>query len=149
MPERKPTAVLADDEAQYTLAYGMFLEDLGYEVLKAKNKKELLAIAGRASVLVVDACLPTLEMEGIEAVAELLNENRTRGPRIAEDVPIIFLSGYRKDQPIVRDKLRGYPVLNKRGYRWVWKDDEFEVLGDAINKERRRLKGANATTKLD
>ena len=141
MPEDKPIAVLADDEEQYLLSYGVFLEDLGYEVLKAKTKQELLAVAARASVLVVDACLPTLEMEGIEAVAELLNENRTGGPRIAADVPIIFISGYREDTPIVREKLRSYHMLNRRGYRWVWKDDEIEILSDAINSEKTPIKG--------
>ena len=142
MPEGTPIAVLADDEEQYLLSYGVFLEDLGYKVMKAKTKQELLDFAAGASVLVVDACLPSLEqMEGIEAVADLLNENRTGSPRIAADVPIIFISGYREDTPIVREKLRGYHTLSRRGYRWVWKDNEIEVLSDAINSEKRRLEG--------
>ena len=140
MPKGRPIVVLADDEEQYTLTYGMFLEDLGYEVSKTNTKEELLVKAIGASVLIVDACLPTVEqMEGIEAVAELLNEEQTGGSRIAPNVPIIFISGYREDTPIVRDKLRGFPILKRRGYRWVWKDDEFEILSDAIDWERRRL----------
>lgn len=140
MPECKPIAVLADDEAQYVLSYGMFLEDLGYDVLKAASKQELLSMAADASVLVVDACLPSLErMEGIEAVAELLDETQTGRARIAANVPIIFISGYREDTPIVREKLHSYPVFATRSYRWVWKDDEFEILSDAIESERRRL----------
>jgi CheY-like chemotaxis protein len=141
MVEGKPIAVLADDEEQYLLSFGMFLEDLGYEILKVGTKHELLAYAAHASVLVVDACLPSIEMEGVEAVAELLDDRRTGGPRIASDVPIIFISGYQADTPNVRDKLSRYHMLSKRGYRWVWKDDEFEVLSDAIDSERRRLTG--------
>jgi CheY-like chemotaxis protein len=140
MAETKPVVVLADDEAQYTLSYGLFLEDLGFEVRRATTRRELLGFALSATVLVVDACLPSVErMEGIEAIAELLDESQTGGSRIAADVPIIFLSGYREDTPLVREKLRSYPILAKRGYRWVWKDDEFEVLSDAIYSERRRL----------
>ena len=151
MPKGTPIAVLADDEEQYTLAYGMFLEDLGYEVIKASNKQKLLDAAASARVLVVDACLPTIEMEGIEAVAELLDNKKTGRSHIASDVPIIFISGYKEDTPIVREKLRGYLVLNERGYRWVWKDDEFEILSDAIASESRRLKkvGTDAATHLD
>lgn len=149
MPERRPIAVLADDEAQYTLSYGMFLEDLGYEVLKAVSKPELLEKAPRADLLVIDACLPTVErMEGIEAIAELLDETQEGGAKIAGHVPIVFISGYREDTPMVREKLHNNPVLDKHGYRWVWKDDEFEVLSDAIDLERRRL-NLNAPTQLD
>jgi CheY-like chemotaxis protein len=141
MLEPKPIAVLADDEAQYTLAYGMFLEDLGYEVVRAESKQELLSKAAGASVLIVDACLPSVDrMEGIEAVAELLDDH-PGGARLPGNVPIIFISGYREDTPLVRAKLHSYPVFAKRSYRWVWKDDEFEVLSDAIDAERKRLNG--------
>ena len=140
MLEGKPIAILADDDEQYLIGYGAFLEDLGYEVLKAKTRLELLAVAGRASVLIVDACLPEEgQMEGIEAVAELLNEEQTGGSRIAANVPIIFISGYQEDTRIVQEKLRRYPVLKRRGYRWMWKDHEFEMLSDAISEEKQRL----------
>lgn len=140
MSEQKAVAVLADDEAQYTLSYGMFLEDLGYEVVKAESKQELLSKAAGASVLIVDACLPSVErMEGIEAVAELLDETQPGGARLPDNVPIIFISGYREDTPLVRAKLHSYPVFKKRHYRWVWKDDEFEILSDAIASEKEHL----------
>ena len=87
-------------------------------------------------MLVVDACLPSTEsMEGIEAVAEMLRDQRVR-----TDVPVIFISGYREDTPMVREKLKGYPALEAR-YKWVWKDEEFELLSDAIGEELKRLKG--------
>ena len=140
MPESRPIAVLADDEEQYRLAYGMFLEDLGYEVVKAESKQELLSKAAGASVLIVDACLPFVErMEGIEAVAELLDDSQPGGARIPGNVPIIFISGYREDTPLVRAKLHSYPVFKRRSYRWIWKDEEFEILSDAIDSEKKRL----------
>jgi CheY-like chemotaxis protein len=142
MHEGKPIAVLADDEEVYIVPYSKYLEELGYEVLTARTKSELLESATGASVLVVDACLPKVEqMEGIEAVAGLLSENQKGGSRIAADVPIIFISGYREDTPIVRDKLGGYEVLRRRGYGWFWKEDEIQLLSDAIENERNRLRG--------
>jgi CheY-like chemotaxis protein len=137
MPDRKLTVLLADDDEVYVLCYKVCLEDAGFEVITAKTRFELLDYAPMTQALVVDACLPSLEMEGIEAVAELLDENQIGGPRIAADVPIIFNSGYGEDTPTVRDKLRGYPVLANR-YEWVCKDGEIEVLIDAINRLRRR-----------
>jgi CheY-like chemotaxis protein len=136
VPEQKLKlkALLADDEEQYTTAYGMFLEDLGFSVTTVMDKDALLGAAGNADVLIVDVCLPSDEkMEGIEAVASLVGEQRV-GPA----VPIIFISGYKDDTPKVRKRLQLYPDLKGR-YRWVWKDDEFEVLADAIEAELARL----------
>lgn len=135
MPEQKLRALLADDEEQYTTAYGMFLDDLGFSVTAVMDKAALLGAAPAADVLIVDVCLPSDErMEGIEAVASLVGEKR-----IGAAVPIIFISGYKEETPKVRRKLLDYPDLRGR-YRWVWKDDEFEVLADVIETELARLK---------
>jgi CheY-like chemotaxis protein len=126
-------AVLADDEEQYTTAYGMYLTDLGFEVKTVMDAATLRAAALDADILIVDACLPSDEqMEGIEAIAALVG-------RIDPKVPVVFISGYKEDTPKVRRKLQAYPQLSGR-YRWVWKDDEFEVLADAIHDETERLK---------
>lgn len=131
MSKRK--AVLADDEAQYTTPYGMYLEDLGFDVKVVLDGPALISAASEADVLIVDVCLPSDEkMEGIEAVASLVGS-------IKPTVPVIFISGYREDTPKVRRKLQEYPQLNGR-YRWVWKDDEFEVLADAVQEETERRK---------
>jgi CheY-like chemotaxis protein len=126
-------AVLADDEEQYTTCYGMYLDDLGFDVTTVMDAEALRAAALGADVLIVDACLPSDEqMEGIEAVAAIVD-------RLARRVPVIFISGYKEDTPKVRRKLQQYPELTGR-YRWVWKDDEFEILADAIQDEMKRLK---------
>jgi CheY-like chemotaxis protein len=129
--------VLADDEDSYLDAYGPYLEDIGFQVTTVKDKDGLLREGPTADVLVVDACLPSDEqMEGIEAVAELIGDGR-----VCQGVPVIFISGYRADTPKVRDKLRSLPMLKER-CRWVWKDDEFEILGDTIRDESKRLNAA-------
>lgn len=127
--------VLADDEDSYLDAYAPYLEDMGFEVTTVKDKESLLKEGPGADVLIVDACLPSDEqMEGIEAVAELIANGR-----VLRTVPVIFISGYREDTPKVRDRLRSFPILKER-FRWVWKDDEFEILGDTIREESKRLR---------
>ena len=129
----KLKALLADDDEQYTTAYGMYLTDLGFDVSIVADGPGLRTAAGTADVLIVDVCLPSDEqMEGIEAIASIVG-------RLNSNVPVIFISGYKEDTPKVRRKLQAYPQLVGR-YRWVWKDDEFEVLADAIHDEIERLK---------
>ena len=135
MPEQKRQAVVAEDEPHFLQPYKMYLEDLGFDVKAVMDKEGLMEAAPHAQLLVVDVCLPNAEkMEGLECVAELIKDSR-----IKSRVPIIFISGYREDSPMVKKKLSAHSVLKER-YRWVWKDDEVEVLGDAIDAEFNRLK---------
>jgi CheY-like chemotaxis protein len=129
VPDGKLRVLVADDEEQFIIAYATLLEDAGYEVITATSKKGLICVAPQAQVLVVDACLPSLEyMEGIEAVAELIGSSQL-GP----EVPVVFFSGFTVDDPMISEKLKSYPVLVNR-YEWVNKDDDFEAIPQAINR---------------
>jgi DNA-binding response OmpR family regulator len=115
----KIRVLIADDDDGYRFPLKNLLDDYEYEVLEARNKEELIRQAQGADVWVIDARLPTEEMEGIEAVREL--GERGTIPRH----PVLFISVMPEDNVKVKlDSLKGKGIP----YEWVEKPFELELL---------------------
>ncbi len=82
------TALVAEDEPDLRLLVSNILEDMGLEVLQAKDGDEALVVQdeyeGKVDVLLTDVVMPGLN--GVK-LAELMHEERP-------DTKVIFMSGY-------------------------------------------------------
>ena len=85
------TVLLADDEDAVRELLEAHLRHLGFEVIKARNGREALALyrqhRHQLVAVLMDQTMP--EMEGVEAAKEM--------QRIGGDVPIVMLSGYARE----------------------------------------------------
>jgi two-component system nitrogen regulation response regulator NtrX len=93
--------LLVDDEPDILLLYRQMLEGNGYEVVEARNGKEVMKkISDEAFDLVVmDLYMP--KMDGFETVREM----RKDGQR----VPVIVMTGHYTDD-VVEERIRGLGV---------------------------------------
>ncbi len=126
--------LLADDEEPYLLAVGDFLTDEGYDVELVKDATGVREKGASVDVLVVDVRLPSWQLEGIEAVGELLSQNLLR-----PTVPVIFISvELERAQATVAALQRCHVPIDR--FRWLTKPFELTRLVSAINSELARLK---------
>lgn len=93
MPERRPTILIIEDEAQIRSFLRISFEANGYSVLEARLAEDGLLLAGtrRPDLVVLDLGLP--DMDGSQVIERL---------REWSDVPILILSARHEE----RDKVR-------------------------------------------
>ena len=85
--DRRPLALVADDEAEVRGLVGEVLADAGFEIVLARDGFELVELATRhcPQLIVADVMMPG--MDGYTAVARL------RGQAATAVIPIIMLTG--------------------------------------------------------
>jgi DNA-binding response OmpR family regulator len=88
------TILICDDEKEIVEALELYLKNEGYDILKAFNGKEAIAILKKAEVqlIIMDVMMP--EMNGLHAALKI---------RETKNIPIIFLSAKTEDN----DKIMG------------------------------------------
>ena len=93
----KECVLVADDDREIVAAIAILLEKEGYEVLKAYDGLQALALAAenRVQLLIVDVMMP--KMDGLSAVMKL---------REKRNIPIIVLSAKSEDS----DKILGLSI---------------------------------------
>ncbi len=121
--------LIAEDERMFLVGYQDYLEDEGFQVIPVSEAQGLLESASTAQVLVVDARLPTEQLEGIEAVTLMLREGK-----LPDAVPVIFISVLPRDEPLCKHKLDELPIPDDR-YVWLQKPFELELLSNTIRGE--------------
>ena len=86
-PDRRPLAIVADDEVEMRRLISEVLAEAGFETLSARDGFELLDLAARhrPQLIVADVMMPS--MDGYTAVAHL------RGQPVTAGIPIIMLTG--------------------------------------------------------
>ena len=119
---RQAKVLVADDEVIFRSVLTGRLIDEGFRVLGISSQEELEAEAPDHDALVVDARLPSENLEGLEVVASLLDSGR-----IDPGTPIIFISVHAESDDLIRNKLRQLQVLSGR-YRWLHKPFETDLL---------------------
>lgn len=85
MEKEHQRVLCIDDEEMIRLSIGDYLEDSGYEVLKAENGQEGLEVfrSGQPDIVLVDLRMP--EIDGLEVLATIRRE--------APEIPVIVISG--------------------------------------------------------
>ncbi len=99
-----PRILIADDDRVILATLGEGLEDAGYDVLKAANGSQAVALCKQENpdLAILDIRMP--EMDGIEAARHL---------RAETDVPFLFLSAYGDTETVrqaVQEGALGYLV---------------------------------------
>jgi DNA-binding response OmpR family regulator len=110
--------LVADDDDGFRYPIVNLLEDSGFEVVQATTKDEVLDCVEREQPVlwIIDARLPSAELEGIIAVRELA-ERAVRSP-----YPVIFISVLPKSFAI--DKLM---AVQGAGVKFEWLEKPFEL----------------------
>lgn len=123
MDTRTRSVLLAEDDFGFRFPLEALLKDSGYEVIAVSNASGVRQHHGEVDVLVLDARLPTAELAGITAAADI-----RRSLHQSEWKPIIFMSVM--DREDCRDQLDQFPGP----YEWIVKPFEIEALIDFIEK---------------
>src|SRR5262245_7765508 len=101
MSDQKVNILLVDDQPAKLITYRAILEELGENLLQARNGKEALEVLlkNEIAVVLVDVCMP--DVDGFELAAMIRRHPRFR------DVAIIFVSAVHLEDA---DSLRGYEM---------------------------------------
>lgn len=86
---RRPTILVADDDAHFRAAMRRRLRPLGYRVIEARDGLDVLRECpqGRIDVVLLDHGMPNGDGR---SVARMIRKE--------SDVPIVFVSGYHREQ---------------------------------------------------
>lgn len=122
MAQRKKV-LLADDDFGMRYPLAAQLEDLGYDVIPVADIDGVRQHYEEADVLVLDARLPTGDLEGISVAAELRKQSAPSRWK-----PIIFMSVHRPDE--CADNLDEFPGT----FDWLVKAFEIELLDQVIKR---------------
>ncbi len=121
----RPKIVVAEDELIWRVSISDFLVDQECDVKLAESAGELVAKARSAfeagepgPVLIVDGRLPSIQMEGIEAVGQL-RESMPAGTKC------ILISVLSEDD--CRSKLAACGIP-PRSYVWLQKPFDFDIM---------------------
>ena len=120
---KRPSILIADDDAGYRYPIGVLFEDAGYEVAEADCQEQVVAKAVSCDIWIIDVRLPTRKMEGILAVQELVKRD------IPPKYPVIFISVLRESYAEAElAKLREAEVA----YQWLEKPFDLELLEHTV-----------------
>jgi DNA-binding NtrC family response regulator len=133
MDDRKKI-LLADDDFGMRFPLAMQLEDLGYGVISVADVAGVREHYEEADVLVLDARLPTGDLEGIEVAAELRKQQEQSRWK-----PIIFMSVHRPDE--CSEHLDTFPGA----FDWLVKAFEIELLDRLIKRALAKQQTADAS----
>jgi CheY-like chemotaxis protein len=117
---RKPTILIADDDYGNRFPLVALFEDYGYHVEQAESKQEVLQVAQKADVWIIDARLPTLDLEGIEAVGELVSKGTV------PQYTVFFMSVISQESAAAKLATLGI------SYEWLEKPFEPQFLFEKI-----------------
>ncbi len=117
----KKTILLAEDDEGYRYPLVNLFEDYDFEVFEVSSKEDLMMKARQQqqALWVIDARLPSIEMEGLRAVRELAQQG------CRSQFPVIFISVL--PSAFAEAELEAVRQLNV-DFRWLEKPFELESI---------------------